>query len=103
MKTLLQNKTINLLVMKKGDGYLGICKEFGFVEEGKTAESVEKRLVDSAVLLIDTVAKNPRLSPSLNVRPPFKYLCLFYIAPIVSAVSSVIKGSAGFSFPVSMC
>jgi hypothetical protein len=95
MKNSLQKGTISLLIMKTGDKYLGICKEFGFVEEGPTSEAVEKRLVNSAVLLLETVIKNPRLEPSLSAKPPFKYLCLFYFAPFILAFNSLVKNFHG--------
>lgn len=90
MKNTIKNGVIHLLVISKGGGeYLGICKEFGFVEEAKSEKEVVKRLVNSSILLLDTVRKNPRLAPSLNVRPPFKYLMLFYIVPIYGALASL--------------
>lgn len=91
MKNSTQKGTVSFLIFRTGNKYLGICKEFGFVEEAKSAEEAKKKLVNGSVLLLKTVEKNPRLAPSLNVRPPFKYLCLFYIAPIVLAFTSVFK------------
>lgn len=99
MKNTIKKGKIHLLIYKSGDGFVGICKEFGFVEEANNAKKVEKKLINGAVLLLETVKKNPRLEPSLNVRPPFKYLCLFYLIPIIFVFSSIFsrfKGSMQF-------
>ncbi len=70
---------------------MGICKEFGFVEEAKTEKELIKKLFKSSVLLLDTVQKHPHLEPSLNVRPPFRYLMLFYIAPLWGSITSIFS------------
>src|SRR3989338_6547604 len=86
---------VSFLIFRTGSRYIGICKEFGFVEEAASAEETKKKLVNGSVLLLKTVEKNPRLAPSLNVRPPFKYLCLFYVAPVVLAFTSIFKKFRG--------
>jgi len=91
MKNSTHKGTVSFLIFRTGNKYVGICKEFGFVEEAESSEEVKNKLINGSVLLLKTVIKNPRLAPSLNVRPPFKYLCLFYIAPIVLALTSVFK------------
>lgn len=97
MKNTAHKGIVHFLVINRGkDGYLGICKEFGFVEEAKTQEEILKKLKSGATLLLDTVRKNPRFELSLNINPPFKYLILFYLVPLISAVSllfSKFKGS----------
>ncbi len=78
MRNSLSQGTVSIVIYGNEGKYTGICREFGFVEEGKTAEEVERRMGKSVRLLLETVAKNPRLEPSLNVSPPFKYLLMFY-------------------------
>lgn len=92
MKNTIQKGEVHYLIINRGDeGYLGICKEFGFVEEAKTEKELVSRLFKSSILLLETVRKHPNLEPSLNVRPPFKYLMLFYIAPLWSSVASIFS------------
>lgn len=95
MKNTIHKGRVTFLILRKDTKYIGICKEFGFVEEADTAEEVEKKLIDGAKLLVDTVVKNPRLEPALNVRPPFKYWVLFYILPLVAAFALIFKGFRG--------
>jgi len=96
MKNKAQKGVVNFLILKQGEGeYLGICKEFGFVEEGPTPEIVIKRMTNAAKLLIETVQQNPRLEPSLNVKPPFRYLALFYITPFISTFASLFSTFKG--------
>ena len=83
MKNSVKKGVVHYLILNKGkEGYLGICKEFGFVEEADTKEKVLEKLINGSVLLLEAVRKNPRLELSLNIRPPFKYLALFYLVPI---------------------
>ena len=92
MRNSIKKGEIHYLILSKGkDGYLGICKEFGFVEEAKTERELVKRLFRSSILLLETVQKHPHLEPSLNVRPPFRYLMLFYIAPLWSSIASIFS------------
>lgn len=91
MKNTVKKGIIHLLVMTKGDGYIGICKEFGFVEEAKTQEEVIERLAKGSILLIETVRKNPSLEASLNVRPPLKYLALFYVVPVLGGLRNIFS------------
>lgn len=92
MRNTLKSGVVHYLILNKGDeGYLGICKEFGFIEEAPTEKEVVDRLFKSSILLLETVTKHPHLEPSLNVRPPFKYLMLFYFVPLFSSISSVFS------------
>jgi len=92
MKNTIQKGEVHFLIIDKGEGrYLGICKEFGFVEEANSEKEVFNKLVNGTILLLDTVQKNPHLEPSLNVRPPAKYLMLFYVAPLLGALSSIVS------------
>lgn len=95
MKNSIQKGIISLLIFRSDQKFIGICREFGFVEEGESAEVVKNKLLKGSLLLLKTVKNNPRLEPSLNVRPPFKYLCLFYLAPLVLAISSIFKKFRG--------
>lgn len=72
------------MIVRWGRRYLGICKEFGFVEDGETPEEVQKKLINGSVALLKAVYKEPRLEPSLNFPPPFKYLLIYYFAPIMT-------------------
>ena len=85
MKNTIKKGKVSFLIIKKGNKYLGICREFGFVEEAKSADDVQKKLIKGAILLLETVKKNPKLEPSLNTAPPMKYLVLFYVAPLFNA------------------
>ncbi len=92
MKNTLKKGEVHYLIINKGeDGYLGICKEFGFVEEAKSEKELTERLFKSSILLLETVQKNPHLEPSLSVRPPFKYLMLFYFTPLWSSITSIFS------------
>jgi hypothetical protein len=96
MKNTIKKGKIHYLIINRGvSGYLGICKEFGFVEEAKSEKELVKRLFRSSILLLDTVQKYPNLEPSLNVRPPLKYWMLFYIVPFWSSVSSIFQNFNG--------
>jgi len=81
--------------MGSGDRYVGICKEFGFIEESNSIEAVEKRLKDSAILLLKTVAKDPRLEPSLRLNLPLKYRLLFYVVPFIASLANFFKKFRG--------
>ena len=88
------NKTIRIhyLIIKKGENsYLGICKELGFIDEGNTFEAVHNRLIEGSKLLIKVALQNKNFSPALNVKPPFKYLALYYIIPLVVALASLFR------------
>jgi len=78
MKNTIQKGRITFLILGNENKFLGICREFGFIEEGKTYDEVYKKLDNGSRLLLETVVKNPRLEPSLNVAPPFKYLLIYY-------------------------
>lgn len=80
----LEKGTLHFVILKWGDGYLGICKELGFVEEWDDQEQVLSHLINGAVATLKAVKDNPKLQPSLNTKPPLKYLAIFYIAPILS-------------------
>ena len=83
--------SVTFLIFKKGDTYIGICKEFGFVEEADTEQIVLHKLQNGSELLLETVAKDSSLEKSLNTSPPFKYLVLFYILPIVSGFLNLFR------------
>ncbi|MEK7552276.1 MAG: hypothetical protein AAB534_02555 [Patescibacteria group bacterium] len=92
MRNTAKKGKIHYLIINRGEkGYLGICKEFGFVEEGKSEKDLVERLFRSSILLLETVQKNPNLEPSLNVRPPFKYLMLFFVAPLLSSIVNLFS------------
>lgn len=82
MKNTLQKGKLSIVIIGKRGEYTGICREFGFVEQGADAKEVHDRLIKASILLLNTVKKHPRLEPSLNVAPPLKYLLLFYYVAI---------------------
>lgn len=92
MKNSVKKGVVHYLILNRGkEGYLGICKEFGFVEEADTKEKVLEKLINGSVLLLKTVKKDSSLEPSLNVRPPFRYWALFYIVPVLSSLSLIFS------------
>jgi len=95
MKNTIEKGSISFLIFRKDDKYIAVCKEFGFVEEAKTEQEALKRILNSAKLLLDTVSKNPRLEPSLNVGAPFRYRILFYVLPIVASFSLLFRKFRG--------
>jgi len=88
MKNTIEKGTVRFLIYKRNDKFIGICKEFGFIEEAETSKQVKDKLVRGSILLLETVAKNPHLEPSLNTSLPFKYNLIFYFLPILSIFSS---------------
>lgn len=95
MKNETKQGTISILIFRTEDRYMGLCKEFGFIEEGDNPQEIHNRLMASALLLIETVAKNRTLMPSLNAGLPLKYRVLFYSAPFISACTSIFKRFRG--------
>lgn len=92
MRNTIEKGRVSFLIIRiENDRYLGLCKEFGFIEEEETLEKAEKRLINSARLLLETVAKNPKFEASLNLGLPLKYEFLFYIVPFFTWLSSFIK------------
>lgn len=87
MKNTIEKGVAHILVIRRGSRYLGICKEFGFVEEGGSLEEVKSKLTRGVVLLLNAVKEKPHLEPSLNVRPPFKYNFLFYYVALRSVIA----------------
>lgn len=87
MKNTLKQGKISIVIIGKQGEYTGICREFGFVEQGNDATEVHDRLIKASILLLNTVSKHPRLEPSLNVAPPLKYLMLFYYVAALSTIA----------------
>jgi len=103
MKNSIHKGNVHILIIRKKNKYIGICKEFGFVEEGNTLEEVKNRLINSSILLVETIAKNPHLEPSLNVKPTFKYYLLYLVAPIYASLTSLIGKFNGEVYSATEC
>jgi len=79
--------TLHFRIFKHNGHYLGVCKETGFVEESNSFKNVANKLMNSSVALVEAVRKSSQnLEPSLNTRPPLKYLIFYYIAPFLSFI-----------------
>lgn len=96
MNTVKRGKISIVVVGNKGK-YLGICREFGFIQEGTSPLEVQKRLMSSCLLLLNTVKKNPRLEPSLNVSPPFKYLMIYYWVVCFTFIARMVYDFVSFT------
>jgi len=89
MRNTIQKGKFQFLIIGIGEErYIGLCKELGFIEEGKTMEEVEKHLVNSTLLLLKTVKENPEFEESLNLGLPFRYRLLFHTIPLVALIAS---------------
>jgi hypothetical protein len=76
---------LHFRIFKWNGRYLGICKETGFVEESKDFGVVKNKLINGSIALIEAVRESSQnLEPSLNTRPPFKYLMYYYASPLLS-------------------
>lgn len=79
MKNTIKGGRVSFAFIRTENGrFLGICREFGFVEEGKSYKEVHDRMMSSSKLLLETVSAQPELEPSLNVAPPLRYLLIYY-------------------------
>lgn len=85
-----------LIIPNNTGGFLGMCKEAGFIEEGKTIKEVEERLLNGVVALLKTVHDHPEYEPSLNLGLPLKYRFLFYKAVLQVTVFSFFKRQEPF-------
>lgn len=89
MRNTIEQGKVTFLIYGIDGAYTGICREFGFVEQGKTFREVRDKLDRGAELLLETVKKHPHLEPSLNTSPPFKYLVTFYVIGLFSFFASM--------------
>lgn len=79
--------TLHFRIFKHNGHYLGVCKETGFVEESNSFKNVANKLINGSIALVEAVRKSSQnLEPSLNTRPPLKYLIFYYIAPFLSFI-----------------
>jgi len=82
-----ESGVLHFRIFKYNGRYLGICKETGFVEESKDFNVVKNKLINGSIALVEAVRKSSQnLEPSLNTRPPLKYLIFYYIAPFLSFI-----------------
>lgn len=89
--------TVSIVIVGKKGKYTGICREFGFVEEGDNPREIQRRIMNSCILLLKTVKTHPRLEPSLNVSPPFKYLLIYYLVIFSTFMAKVKYDFVSFS------
>lgn len=82
MKNTIKEGQFSFLIYNKGDKFIGICKETGYVEDGNDAKEVLHRLTNGAKAILQTVKERPELLPSINQHPPLKYQLLFRWIPI---------------------
>jgi len=76
--------TVHMMILPWKEGFLGISKELGLVEEGMSVELVESALKNGIHATIDTIFKQQLpLEENLAVRAPFKYQLLYWLAPIM--------------------
>ncbi len=102
---------LHFRIFKWSGRYLGICKETGFVEEDKDFDIVREKLSNGTVALLEAIYKSSQnLEPSLNTRPPLKYLIYYYIAPILGWVELIRDDSRvesggfyAFTKPIGYC
>jgi predicted RNase H-like HicB family nuclease len=82
MKNTIKNAKFRFLIyQKEKEVFVGICKETGYVEEGKNADEALERLLNGTKAILEAVKENEQLTPSLNFSPPLKYKILFYWIP----------------------
>lgn len=89
MKNTLNQGQFSFLIYQKGDKFIGICKETGYVEEEETKEKVLHRLINGSKAILSTIAKRPELMPSINQRPTLKYFLKFYYIPILYSLKNI--------------
>lgn len=101
-----ENEVVHFCIFKWNNRYIGICKETGFVEEAADFETVKMRLLNGTIALLGALRKSKQdLQPSVNTKPPSRYLIYFYIAPILARIEAwkgTSKGEYYFStMPIS--
>ncbi len=93
MKNTLNQAKFNFLVYQKGDFFVGICKETGYVEETNSEMETIHRLLNGTKAIYQAIKNNPELLPSINQRPSLKYLMLFYFIPFYYTFLNIFKTS----------
>ena len=106
MKNTLEKSKFSFLVYQKDNIFVGICRETGYVEEGKTEKEVLHRLLNGAKAIFETVKNDPKLLSGINQNPPLKYRFLFYWIPIYYGFKNIINTRKVETFdltPVELC
>jgi predicted RNase H-like HicB family nuclease len=67
----------NVLIMPYGGGYMAMCKETGLIRQGNTLKDADQALFNAMSTLVQAVAENNHLEPSLAVGLPLRYRLLF--------------------------
>lgn len=98
MKNTKNQGIIHFRIFRWRGRYIGIGKEIGFIEESKELEEVKKKLITGTIALIKAVRTSPEnLEASLNMKPPFRYLVYYYMAPVLWLIEFIKdSSSAGF-------
>jgi len=68
---------IDFLIIKKEDGYLGVCLTFNIVQEGKDPVAITSSLREAAKLHLETVIEKDLPDTLLNRSAPAKYWKLY--------------------------
>lgn len=85
---------LHFRVFRWNGRYLGICKETGFVEEDENFETVKKKLINGAIVVLKAVIKSSQdLEPSLNTSPPLKYAVYYHMAPVLGFIEFIKNSS----------
>lgn len=91
----IENATFRFLIFQEKNKFIGICRETGYVEEGKTAKEVFVMLNNGTKAIVEAVKKDLRLLPSINQRPPLKYRFLFFWIPFWYSLKNFISDMPG--------
>lgn len=98
-KVLPEKMTFTFLIApSKEYGYLGMCRETGFVQNGSDPEKLEKRLVDMTSLLVDTVKENPECQPDLRCGLHWRNKITFYTSLTRMIMQRFSKVAENFLF-----
>jgi hypothetical protein len=97
--TLPEKMTFTFLIApSKEYGYLGMCRETGFVQNGNDPEKLEKRLVNATNLLIDTVKNNPKCLSNLYCGLNWRNKITFYFSLARMIMQRFSKAAENFFF-----
>lgn len=87
-----------LIVPSRGYGYLGMCRETGFIQNDSDPEKLESRLVNAANLLIETVKKNPECLSDLYCGLHWRNKITFYYLLVRMIMQRFSKVAENFFF-----
>lgn len=90
-KNTIKEAKFRFLIYQKNDKFIGICRETGYVEEGKIAKEVFERLCNGTKAIMEAVKKDENLLPSINQKPSMKYRFLFVWIPFSYSLKNFIS------------